>query len=76
MNYPLYDLTASGLTHHASFEKEQNRHRVGPLVADLNFGLLEIDWTARPVTLQLSIRDRDGEARLMHTLRLSDLQPE
>lgn len=76
VDYPLYDLTASGLTHHASFERERNQHRVGPLIADLNFGLLEIDWTARPVTLRLSIRGRAGEARLMHTLRLSDLQPE
>jgi alkaline phosphatase D len=67
VDYPLYDLTASGLTHHASFERERNQHRVGPLIADLNFGLLEIDWTARPVTLRLSIvlgRAREGPVGL------------
>jgi alkaline phosphatase D len=72
--YPLYDLTASGLTHHASFDREPNRYRVGPLIADLNFGLLEIDWEAEPVRLRFSIRGEEGRARLEHEIRLSDLQ--
>jgi alkaline phosphatase D len=74
LDYPLHELTSSGLTHHAPARDEANRHRVGPLVAALNFGLLTIDWDADPVTLRLEVRGPDNEARIDHTVRLSDLQ--
>jgi alkaline phosphatase D len=74
-NYPLYELTASGLTHHASPDEEPNRHRVGALVAALNYGLVTIDWEADPVTLHLEVRGTGNETLLDHTLRLSALQP-
>jgi len=75
IDYPLYDFTASGLTHYVSPASEPNRHRVGDYVTALNFGLLTIDWDADPVTLRMEVRGADGESRLTHTVRLSDLQP-
>ena len=75
IDYPLYELTASGLTHHASPGSEPNRHRVGPLVAALNYGLVTINWDAEPVTLQLQVQGTENETLLDHTIRLSELQP-
>ena len=75
IDYPLYELTASGLTHHASPDDEPNRHRVGPLVAALNYGLITIDWDARPVTLRIEVRGTGNEQLLDRTVRLSELQP-
>ncbi len=42
---PIYELTASGLTH--SYEKadEPNQYRISPLIGKKNFGILKIDWT-------------------------------
>ncbi|MDO1445195.1 alkaline phosphatase D family protein [Rhodocytophaga aerolata] len=43
--YPLYEVTASGLTHSATNNKgEPNRYRVGKLMNVLNFGVITIDW--------------------------------
>ncbi len=45
MNYPLYEFTSSGLTHsYTSFTSEENRHRIGKVASELNFGVLQIDW--------------------------------
>lgn len=75
IDYPLYELTASGLTHHASPGDEPNRHRVGGLVAALNYGLVTIDWEAAPVQIRLQVRGKNNESRLDHTLSLAELQP-
>ncbi len=51
---PLYDITSSGMTHHATnswwhnFDRERNRFRIGHNYVALNFGLLQIDWDASP----------------------------
>lgn len=76
VSYPLYDLTSSGLTHVAPAGPEPNRHRIGELVNVLNFGLVTIDWDADPITLQLQIRDQDGEPRINRTVPLSELSPD
>jgi alkaline phosphatase D len=74
IDYPLYELTASGLTHHASPGDEPNRHRVGSLVGALNYGLITIDWEANPVTLRVEVRGTGNERLLDRTLQLSELQ--
>lgn len=41
----VWELTTSGLTHSYNGEpKEINTHRVGPVIARLNYGILRIDW--------------------------------
>lgn len=75
LDYPLYDLTASGLTHHAPQHEEANRHRVGSMIAALNYGLLSIDWDAEPATIRMEVRGRENESLLSRTVPLSDLQP-
>lgn len=56
---PLYEITSSSLTHSwTRFSGEANRHRVGRVFAQNNFGLLEIDWPNHRVLA--SIQDEDG----------------
>ncbi len=75
VGYPLYELTASGLTHHAPPHEEPNRHRLGSIVTALNFGLLTVDWDADPVRIRLEVRGRDNDRHFGRTLSLASLQP-
>lgn len=74
--YPLYELTSSGMTHvNAAYAAADNRYRfAGPLVAH-NFGLVEIDWHAKPApALTLKAMGEDGRAGFSHRVPLGDLQ--
>ncbi|MEQ9439955.1 MAG: alkaline phosphatase D family protein [Cyclobacteriaceae bacterium] len=55
MEYPLYDITSSGLTHVYEEANEENLHRVSDLAKSLNYGLIQINWQASPpqVTYQI-----------------------
>ena len=70
LSYPLYELTASGLTHtwrgdgSGAPPTEPNRHRVGPLVAALNYGTLDIDWSRAAPRLTLRVRDTSDAVRI------------
>ncbi|MFD2937848.1 alkaline phosphatase D family protein [Spirosoma flavum] len=44
LNYSLYDITSSGLTHVSAPHEEPNRYRVGEIVSKLNYGLITINW--------------------------------
>jgi alkaline phosphatase D len=55
--YPLYDITSSGMTHaYTGAAGEANRHRIGDLVNDKNFGVLSIDWNAPIPKVSVTIR--------------------
>lgn len=61
VDYPLYDLTSSGLTHVYEEADEPNRYRVSDLITVLNFGLITIDWQSDPVALAFQIRGEEGK---------------
>jgi alkaline phosphatase D len=62
ISYPIYEVTASGLTHSAtSNEGEPNKYRVNKLVNVLNFGMIFIDWNKKPVEVHLQIRGLNDE---------------
>ena len=74
--FPIYEVTSSGLTHSwKDFPGEPNHHRSGNVFADLNFGLITIDWHIEPVTVSIEIRDVDGVRQLRHQWLLSQLNP-
>jgi alkaline phosphatase D len=58
----LYDLTSSSLNRPWKGASEQNRHRVGALFPLANFGIVDVDWAARQITLQ--IRDEAGKVQI------------
>lgn len=59
-DYPIYDLTASGLTHAFNIVDEPNDKRRGPLMAERNYGLLHF------------VDGEDGELRLLAEVRAID----
>lgn len=57
----LYDFTSSGLTHTWDDTREElNRHRVGPLIIQKNFGVIEIDWRGRQPAVSMKVLGNNG----------------
>lgn len=71
--YPLYDFTASGMTHvNEIYGRAPNAFRIGEPVIDLHFGMVEIDWSAKPSPrLTFSIIDAGGDVRFSHSVNLN-----
>jgi hypothetical protein len=62
LGYPLYDFTSSGLTHSwTAYREEKNEHRVGPLIAERNFGLISINWSKPNPEVQLQVIGTGGK---------------
>lgn len=71
--YPFYDFTSSGMTHAvSSWSKAKNTFRVGESFAELNAGVIDINWAKMTITLQ--IIDQAGKALQTHNIPLSELQ--
>jgi len=62
LGYPLYDFTSSGLTHSwPAYREEKNQFRVGPLIAERNFGLININWSKPNPELHLQVIGTGGK---------------
>jgi alkaline phosphatase D len=70
--YPLYEITASGITHPWASAKEAGPNRITELFTELHFGSIEVDWAAR--TVELSIKDIRGAKRRTQSIRLDELK--
>ncbi|MDX1667386.1 MAG: alkaline phosphatase D family protein, partial [Saprospiraceae bacterium] len=69
LSAPLYELTASGMTHTWSSEwEEPNRYRVGEMVIARNYGLMYIDWSSGEPSVRIEVRGIDNELHLRHLL--------
>ena len=72
LDYPLYDITSSGLTH--SYEKveqkgEDNQYRVNNILSGKkNFAQLKIDWSVSPPQVKAEIRGLGNH--IIHELEL------
>jgi alkaline phosphatase D len=64
--YPLYDFTASGLTHVSEeYAEVPNPYRVSDPYAELNFGLVEISWSeAGESQIKFETIGLDGNTKL------------
>lgn len=71
--YPLYDVTSSGLTERWP-TVEDNQNRVGEVVRENNFGMIEIDWSQDDPELKLQLVDINGEIRVSHQVKKSELR--
>jgi alkaline phosphatase D len=77
--YPLYEITSSGMTHYKSwfaktFLPTTNRYRIGEPYRDLNYGLMDIDFSQQPVMINFQIRDQWNITRLEEKVSLVSLQ--
>ncbi len=81
--YPIYEVTSSSLNTPSGnitkagvrFANEINRYRVGLTFFDVNFGMIEIDWTQPDPLVRLQVRDGAGAVVLQQRVRLSELKP-
>lgn len=71
--YPLYDVTASGLTEDWH-NVEPNKYRVGEVMRENHFGVIEIDWQLEDPQLTFAIAGIDGQTKATHTVPLSELK--
>ena len=69
LTYDLVDITSSGLTHVSAPHEELNRHRVGEIVTKLNYGLITINWNAKPLTASVRINGDNGSTYLTQEIR-------
>lgn len=57
LNFPLYDITSSGLTHSATNNTgENNQHRVGPLVNQKHYGLMKFKEEGEKLHITVSLK--------------------
>lgn len=74
-DYPLYDLTSSGLNmSYDAMRYEPNRWRVGDFYKPANFGVLTIDWEQPDPPIRLEIRDLEGNAVIGDSFTLGQLR--
>jgi len=71
--YPIYDLTASGLSSSWDFSTP-NKNRIGTPVMQNHFGLLTIKTIDGETSILMEIIDVKGRRALSYTLQLDDLQ--
>jgi alkaline phosphatase D len=72
----LHELTSSGMTHtNLSYSKAANQFRVAGPFIEHNFGLVEIDWDAKPSPqVTLNVIGQDGKTGFSKTITLTALQ--
>ena len=69
--YTLWDLTSSGLTEEWRVPTP-NANRASQVVADANFGFIDIDWQGPSTRLALGIVDAKGKTRMSWDIGLAD----
>ncbi len=69
--YPVYDVTASGITSTWDFPT-LNKNRIEGPVMENHFGLLTIEWEADPV-IRMEIIDKARNSRVEYTIKRSDI---
>jgi alkaline phosphatase D len=70
--YPIYDVTASGITSTWDFATP-NDNRIDGAVMENHFGMLTFDFTGEP-NVKMEIIDVTGKVRISRNVALSELQ--
>ena len=75
-NYPLFELTASGINQgNQKFRlPETNRHRVASMAWGNHFGVVRIDWSKEDPQIRLELRDEVGETVVSSRFSLSNIR--
>ena len=71
--YPLYDITASGITSTWDFATPNDNRVDGPVMEN-HFGLITIDWEKEDPEIAMEIWDVEGERRISRFVGLSELR--
>jgi len=71
--YPIYDITSSGITQTWN-KPEPNKNRIGKVMMENNYGVIEIDWDKADPELTFLLKDTLGLERTTLKVTLSELQ--
>jgi alkaline phosphatase D len=69
LGYELFDITSSGLTHVSKPHEEPNQHRVGEMVAKLNYGLITYHWDTKPLSVTVNIKGDSSSTYLTQEIK-------
>lgn len=71
VNYPIYDITSSGMTHsYEAIKDEPNRYRVdNKITGQKNFGLMQIDWNSEPLSVKIEIKGLENVVLLEENIK-------
>jgi alkaline phosphatase D len=74
--YPLVEFSSSGMTHvNRAYAQAANDYRLAGPYVDVNAGLVDIDWSAKPwPIITFKVIGLDGTVALTHPLSLGALQ--
>ncbi len=72
-DYPIYEITSSGLTHSYEEADEPNAHRISDLIGLKNYGLLHYIWTDNGPQLLAEVRGIDDDQVLASLSLKQDL---
>jgi alkaline phosphatase D len=70
--YPFFEMTSSGITHTWREAAEAGPNRLGELLTDLHYGVVDLDWEAQ--TLKLALNDMQGAVRRSRLIRFTELR--
>jgi alkaline phosphatase D len=70
--YPIYDITSSGITSTWLFATPNENRIEGPIM-DNHFGLLTIDWGQKDPSIKMEIWDVRDNQRIEYTIKLSEI---
>jgi alkaline phosphatase D len=68
--YPIYDVTASGITSTWLFATPNDNRIEGPVMEN-HFGLISVDWAKPDPTIKMEIWDVRDNQRIEYTVPLS-----
>jgi alkaline phosphatase D len=71
--YPIYDVTASGITSTWDFATPNDNRIDGPVMEN-HYGLITIDWKKEDPTITMEIHDVEKKVRISRTVKVSELQ--
>jgi len=70
---PIYEITASGLTHSATNNtKENNRYRVGPLINQKHYGLFHFRPEGNKLTVVAELKGEKGQVFTSEKIKLEE----
>lgn len=77
VGYPLYDITTGPLNGISKWQNEINRHRLGSILNESNFGAMSINWEEKNPEISVYILEvKQGDIKISTKFRLDSLRPE
>lgn len=70
--YPIYDVTSSGITSTWLFAAPNDNRIEGPIMEN-HFGLITIDWQQKDPSIKMEIWDVKDNQRIEYTIKLSEI---